>query len=73
MLCCTRAARQKRFVPTNIVELSMLYRMVLESLESVQEKPFLPLFRKVFLSVREKCILLNGYHGANGGLLVMER
>ena len=66
-------AQQKKFVPTNIVELSMLYRMVLESLELVQAKQFLPLYHKVFLSALEKCMLLNSYHGANGGLLVMVR
>lgn len=45
---------------------------MLESFKSVQAKQFLPLFfGEAFLLAREKHMLLNGYRGAHGRLLVM--
>ena len=50
-------ARQNNFVLTYAVELSMLYRMALESWESVGAKEFVPLFPRgtIFTRVRIAC------------------
>ena len=47
-------ARQKNFILTYAVELSMLYRMALESWESVGAKGFVPFFPRgtIFTRVR---------------------
>ena len=40
----TGTARQNKFVTTNVIELSKLYRMVLDMWESVQAKQFVSPF-----------------------------
>ena len=46
MPCSTGTARQNKFVWTYVIELSKLYRMVLELWESVQGKQFVPPFSR---------------------------
>ena len=67
-------AQQKNLIPTYIVELSKLYRLVPESWKSVQANQFVPLFsRGVFFSASEKRMPLNGYRGARGHLWVINQ
>ena len=51
-------ARRKNFILTYSVELFKLYRMALESWESVGAKDFVPLFTRgtIFTRVRIACI-----------------